>query len=48
MQKIMYKFLFFTFFPQFLFMVRAAAAEFWLVFWWWFCFKHWPESARAG
>ena len=35
-KKIMYKFLFFTCFWS----ARRIR--------WWCCFKHWPESARAG
>ena len=32
-----------------LFLVSAAAAEFWCVFHWWCYLKqHWLESARAG
>ena len=31
-----------------LFLARAAAAELWLAFRWWCCFKHWPESQHSG
>ena len=30
-----------------LYLVNAATAELWLAFWWWYSFKHWPESART-
>ena len=28
-------------------LVTVAATKFWLAFWQWYRFKHWPESARA-
>ena len=31
-----------------LFLASAAAAELWLAFRWWCCFKHWPESQHSG